>query len=240
MQRLLDDLSELAGDDAEALKWALAMADGSRHPETNAPIPTLEARRRTHGIAVNTAKDREKRAVKRLYEKWAQPRDEWARAGFTAYFSELPAHTQVHMGSTVVMLGAFIDEKTEHPIIQLEVQNRSSRGDYVVLATEPGSACIAYGTTDFHWQLRMFLPAWNSDKVFFHRIYNGDYAEQLQVSRTFPDGRAVEETLPRDVVEESQGLVVYTEGLDAPNQLTWWWGTPYDEEQRKGSPAKSD
>jgi len=236
MQRLLDDLSELAGDDAEALKWALATADGSRHPETNAPIPTLEARRRTHGIAVNTAKDRERRAVKRLYQRWIKPRDEWARAGFTAYFNELPAHTQVHMGSTVVMLGAFIDEETKHPIIQLEVRNRASRGDYVLLGAKPESALVAYGTTDFHWQLRMFLPAWASDKVFIHRIYNDDYPDQLRVSRTFRDGRAVEESLPRDIIQKSPGVVVYTEGLDAPNQLTWWWGTPYDDEPSKHAP----
>jgi hypothetical protein len=173
-------------------------------------------------------KDREKRAVEQLYQKWMQSREHWATSAFEVVVSALPAHASVRLGSVSAAINARFDPERNLPIIHLEVANRTALSDFPTVATDPerGSAIAVYGTSEQSSRLALYMPAFAEEQVIVYRTYPNQDPVGLQIERTLPDGRATSETIPAARLGGASAIILPTEDLQIPCPITWWWNAP--------------
>jgi len=221
-QRLLDDLADLSGDDGAALAIALR-ADPHRDRGQ-----TLAARRRGSGVPVNTAKDREKRAVEKLYSKWTAVRQDWAAAVHSSRFTSLPANASVRFGSIKVEISVFWDDSRGFPAVALATENITAASDFLTVAANSNGALAVYGMAGAPWRLELWLPPFSDETVLVHRSYETQ-PTRVTIDITEPDGRSRLETIPGEKLRSGTLLSLPVASLDPPCPIAWWWRDPPDE-----------
>ena len=221
-QRLLDDLADLTDEEGAALAWALR-ANPATHTSQ-----TLDGRRLASGIPENTAKDRERRAVKLLYDKWIQRRQDWATSVFETRVLALPVELMLRFGSMKVTLRAYHDNERACDVVAFEVHRRAADTDFLSVASDStaGQALAIYGTSEMHWRLGVWLPAFQGEQVLIHRAHPGEKPSQIMIERTLADGRAIAETIPAEQLDESVAIGLPTSELTTPCPITWSWSPP--------------
>lgn len=219
-QRLLDDLAELDNEEGRALAWALR-ADPQAHDGA-----TLDSRRVKSGVPENTAKDREKRAVVWLFERWSIRRQDWATSVFTVRVSALPAFARVRYGSIALDLRVFAEPPDDVPSIVLKLDGPYPTRDFVTLASNEAEALVVYATGDLGWRLELWLPSLGEGDVRVARIHPGHRPALVRVEQSSPDGRSVEERFPGESFDGETILTMRTPNLDPPCPISWEWATP--------------
>jgi hypothetical protein len=222
-QRLLDNLADLNTDDGRALEWALK-ADPAAHSGA-----TLDARRARSGVPENTAKDRERRAVIALFERWGRGHEDWASSVFTVHASALPASVRVKFGSLLVKVRVYLDDDGELPVVLFELEGPYPPGDFLTLAGKVDQALVVYGTVGFTWRLELWLPSFGAGDVRVVRVHRGRRPALVRVEQSTADGRAVEEKVDGARFDGETIITMRTPNLDPPCPISWDWDEPESE-----------
>lgn len=222
-QRLLDDLADLDTDDGRALEWALR-ADGAAHIGT-----TLDARRARSGVPENTAKDRERRAVVALFERWGRGREDWASSVFTMHASALPATARIRFGSLLANIRVFIDGDEKLPVVLFELEGPYPPGDFLTLANNADQALVVYGAIGVSWRLELWLPSFGTGDVRVARLHRDRRPAIVRVEQSTADGRTLEDRLNGEKFDGETIITMQSTNLDPPCPISWDWKEPESE-----------
>lgn len=222
-QRLLDDLGDMEDDDGVALAWALRA-----EPEMHPPLK-LDDRRKASRVPENTAKDRERRAAKRLYQKWISEREDWATAVYAMGCKALPVRSEVQLGSLRVSITVRHDESRDIPVVSLMTKNRLGPYDQLMVAADAERAMVVYATGDRRWRIEMHLPRFERETLLIHREHGETPPNCLVIEMTEADGRASYSETPGDLIPERTLFELPVATLDPPCPITWWWVPPPKE-----------
>lgn len=220
MQRVVDDIVELGDDDAEALLWALRA-----HPKSH-QWQNLDLRRQQSGIPENTAKDREKRAVQKLFEMWSAPKEFWASAVYGTMAKFLPVTGKVQIGSYEAEVEVLDDEAKGLPVIWVKSDKPDSDLESLTIVRQPNHTHIVFFTSKYPWRLHLTVRRITEDFLLIYRPSGDDGPYELVLEQTDANGVSGRQSIPREVLAEQPFLQIPAESLDDGVTLTWWWVDP--------------
>lgn len=220
MQRVVDDIVELGGDDADALLWALRA-----HPRSH-EWQSLDMRREQSGVAENTAKDREKRAVQKLFDKWSRPKEFWASAVYGTIAKFLPVTGKVQIGSYEVEVEVFDDDERGLPVVVIKSPRPDADLETLTVVRQSNHTHLVFFTSKYPWRLHLNVRRITEEFLLIYRPVGEDGPYELVVEQTDADGISGRQSIPREALLRQPILQIPSETLDAGVTLTWWWVDP--------------
>lgn len=220
MQRIVDDIVELGDDDAEALLWALRA-----HPKSH-QWQSLDLRREQSGLAENTAKDREKRAVKKLFEKWTAPKEFWASAVYGTMAKFLPVTGKVQIGSYDAEVEVFDDEKRGLPVAVVKSPKPDADLETLTIVRQDNHTHLVFFTSKYPWRLHLTVRRITEEFLLIFRAVGEEGPHQLVVEQTDADGVSGRQSIPYEALLRQPILQIPSDTLDDGVTLTWWWVDP--------------
>lgn len=220
MNRIVEDIVELGGDDAEALLWALRA-----HPKSH-QWQSLDLRRAQSGLAENTAKDREKRAVRKLFEKWSKPKEFWASAVYGTIAKSLPVTAKVQIGSYDAEIDVFHDEKRGFPIVVVNSTKPDADLETISIVRQAEHTHLVFFTSKYPWRLHLAVPRISEEFLLIYRVAGDDGPYELVIEQTDADGISGRQSIPHEALLRQPILQIPSDTLDAGVTLTWWWVDP--------------
>jgi hypothetical protein len=217
-RRILRELLERGGNDAEALLWALRA-----HPESRSEL-ALDGRRLFRGVKEQTAKDRERRAVEWLYSRWQADTEDWATHVSSIVASRLPVSATMHVGSFHVSISVDAGQDDGPLLVQLATSRPHYFRDFLAVGNREESSLALFGTVDNSLRLEVYMPPLPSGRVVIHRV-RGEFAPLAATIERGSDGYLDSELLPAEFLEDVESIEIPVAKLDQPAIISWYWPT---------------
>jgi hypothetical protein len=220
MQRIIDDVVDLGGDDAEALLWALRA-----HPDS-AEWRALNTRREKSGLPKNTAMDREKRAVQKLFEKWSRPREFWASAVYGTMAKFLPVTGKVQIGSYEAEVEVLDDPEQGLPVIWIRSDRPDADCESLTVLRQENHTQVVFFTSKYPWRLHLTVRRVTEESLLIYRRFTKDPPIALLMELPDQDGGVTVRSVPQRTFVNEPMLTIPSDLLDDGFTLTWWWSDP--------------